>query len=549
MSAVVPLARALREAAGGGVPAPAEADEWGRLPAQRRCVAERRRRLLQPVLDMVAGGAAARAAVEQLSLSLRTGRAEPELMGLARELGRGGVVDRSTLHRWLRAWQRDGLMGLVPAWRGRERGRYGWEARAIHLWQRPTKPAMSTVAHWLREEGHESATDDRVRRYLRALPADLGEHSPRRMGAHHYRQNLRPYVVRDNSVLPVGFIYEGDGHTCDVYVAHPATGNPWRPEFTAWLDVRSHYCVGWYLSRAESAVSTLYGLSHALVTHDHVPAAIHVDPGSGFRNRMISGEGSGFCERMGIEFMAALPGNAKGKGLVERFFGIFEERCGKRFETWCGHARSDEVLRRLTDRVRRGELTLPTLEQYRDAIAAWIWTYNHTPQDSLGGKSPAEVWAGLEAVALEMAAAAVVRPQERRKVVRWRVSLHNRVYEAQELAQYNGREVLVEYDLHDDREVTVRALDGRLVCVAQQVDAKPWLPSDRIEELHRKRLRGQIRRKERAIEEDKARAGMAITHEHVLQDLGSIEDCAGPVVADPAPASSVDPLDIFSTDY
>ena len=124
-------------------------------------------------------------------------------------------------------------------------------------------------------------------------------------GQHYYRQNLTPYVVRDTSALPVGFIYEGDGHTCDVHIAHPQTGKATRPELTVWLDVRSHYCVGWWLSDAERASDTLFSLSHAIVSHDHVPIMIHVDPGSGYKNKLIQGEAVSYCERLSIEFMTA----------------------------------------------------------------------------------------------------------------------------------------------------------------------------------------------------------------------------------------------------
>ena len=429
--------------------------------------------------------------------------------------------DRATLYRWDKKYthylQGDSV-AAAPRHKGRVRKEYGWEARAIHHWQTPNKPAMSTVALWLRVEGFESATDDRVRRYLKTLPSTLGEHSQHRMGKHFYNQNLKPYVIRDNTVLPVGFVYEGDGHTCDVYVAHPFTGNPWRPEFTVWIDVRSHYVVGWYLSEAESGINTLFSLSHAITHHDHVPAGIHVDPGSGFKNRMMCDDVTGYYARLSMAFMPALPGNAKGKGLVEGFFHHFEERCGKRFATYCGHVRSDDYLRHLSQKVKRGDIRLPTLEEYRHAIADYIDLYNTTVQRNLGC-APLALWQTLERTPIELAHAAIIRPREKRTVRRWRVQMFNRFYQHEALAMYNGTEVIVEYNLHDMTTVWIYDDQGRYICDACQVDKKPALPDSRIEELRLKRLEGQIDRKLRAIEEDRQRAGLTITHDQVLDDI------------------------------
>jgi putative transposase len=470
----------------------------------------------------------------------------------------GSCPDRATLYRWDERYTRflqGGNTAAAPKHQGRQRTVYGWEARAIHLWQQPTKPAMSTVAYWLRGENFDSATDSRVRRYLKSLPATLGEQSAQRMGRHFYQQNLRPYVLRDDTVLPVGLIYQGDGHNCDVYVAHPNTGKPWRPEFTPWIDVRSHYVVGWYLSEAESSLTTLFSLSHALAHHDHVCALIHVDPGSGFKNRMMTDEVSGYLARMSIEFMSALPGNAKGKGLVEGFFHIFEERLGKTFPTFCGHNRSDDYLRHLSQKVKRGQIVLPTLAEYRDAIAAYIERYNNTYQERLGC-TPAELWAQLERTPLETAEAAIIRPRELRKVQRWGVTLHNRMYRHAELAHYNGREVMVEYDLHNDATVTIRDHQARFICEAEQVDRKPWLPASRIEELQQNRVDGQRKRLQQKLDEVQARGRAAITHDAVLEDIELLCDTPalghapdGP--STPSPRSLPDPadLDILDTDY
>ena len=128
------------------------------------------------------------------------------------------------------------------------------------------------MASKLRQEGHATATDSRVERYLKALPATLGKYSPARVGPHLHKLTRRTYQRRSLDEVLVGEIYAGDGHTVDCYVAHPNTGKPYRPELTVFIDIKSSYVVGWYMSEAESAHSTLFALSHAMRSHNYVPA-------------------------------------------------------------------------------------------------------------------------------------------------------------------------------------------------------------------------------------------------------------------------------------
>jgi len=524
---------------------PEPTDRLTHLNDKQRHIVMLRHHLVKLVQAEHQGGISIRVAARNLIAAIVAGRASDAVITAAASLAKGGKAAPShqVLERWASAYLKQGIDGLIPQNKGSARKEYGWEARALYLYQRPVKAAMSTVAYWLRQEGFDSATDSRVRRYLKSLPTRVTTHAPKRLGAHYHRQNLTPYVVRDTSELPVGFVYEGDGHTCDVHIQHPATGKAWRPELTVWLDVRSHYCVGWWLSNREAATDTLFSLSHAITSHDHVPAVIHVDPGSGYKNKLMQGEAVSYCERLSIEFMAARPGNARGKGLVEGFFHIFEERCGKWFYTYCGHVRTDRALADLSGKVRRGEITLPTQAQYVDAITAFVDSYNHTVQRGLGC-SPASLWRQLERTPLESAAAAIVRPQAVRIVRQQQIRHDHRLYRHHALANYEGHEVAVEYDLHNDAIVTIRTLAGHLICEAAQVEAKPWLPTSRIEEQTQRRLKGQIARKEKAIAEDKARAGLALTHEHDLANLNAM-----PILQEPAPlARQAIDLNVFDDD-
>lgn len=481
-------------------------------------------RAAKPLPDWKRDAAArSMATLRPLVEALEQGLADAEAMELFVALtGKSAATGR----RFVARWRSEGRDALLPKLRGRVRKTYGWEARAQHLFAQPQRPAMSTVAYWLRQEGFASATDSRVTRYLKALPSNQAETAPSRVGRHYYAQNIRPHVHRDASVLAVGECYEGDGHTCDVYVQHPATGNPFRPELTAWLDVRSQRVAGWWLGEMENSFDVLYALSAAIREHDHVPTLLHTDPGSGYINKMLADEATGMYARLSITPVTTLPGNARGKGLTEGWFRWFEERCGKSFPSFCGHCRTDDELSRLRDRIRRGEIVLPSFLQYRDAVAAFMDAYNANPKETLQGQCPNDVWGGLVRNPLSLSFEVLYRPQKKNVAVRkWEVRLFNRCYRAAELAAHEKRKVTVEYDIHDDTRVWVRDAKGAFVCEALLVEKKPWISESVLSDRRLRAADGQRKRLERHLDEVNARAKLPITAAAMIDALdGDGED-------------------------
>lgn len=441
----------------------------------------------------------------------------------------------ASLRRWVRALAEGGVEALMPRRDGRKRKDYGWELRAQQLYARPQRPLMSTVAYWLREEGWTSATNSRVRRYLKSLPSHLSETAPARVGRHYYAQNIKPHVVRDSTVLAVGECYEGDGHTCDVYVQHPATGTPFRPELTVWIDIRSQRVTGWWLGETENAIDVLYALSSAIREHDHVPALLHTDPGSGYVNKMMADEALGFYARLSIHPIKTLPGNARGKGLTEGWFRWFEERLGKRFASYCGHCRTDDQLSRMRAKLRRGEIELPSFLQYRDAVASYVAAYNAETKDELGGKSPDEIWRDLERNPLHLPPEVLYRPRREATVRGWEVRCFNRRYRAAELAAYERRTVVVEYDIHDDQRVWIRDAKGRLVCEAMLVERRPWIGVSVLADRRARAAEGQRRRLRERIEEVDARARRPITAAAMVRAIEAMSSSHPDGATAPAP--------------
>lgn len=445
--------------------------------------------------------------------------------------------DRATFYRWDEKYAKY-LQGeeaeAAPKHKGRQRMEYGWELRALALYHAPSKPLPGAVADALRREGFSTATVSRVRRYLKSMPATLGPQSPARVGKHYHDLNRGRYMRRDTSCLEVGEVYSMDGHTIDDYLAHPFSGGIWRPELTVIIDIRSRYIPGWYLSEAESTHSSMLALSHALLSHDHVPGWLHVDNGSGFKAKAMADESLGFYARFSIQPMFSIPGNSKGRGHIERLFRTIRDKHDKLFfggMFYCGDDMAPEINRRLHDQIKQGKRELPTLAQYRDSLAAFIDHYNHSPHSELDGRTPAEVWAELQRVPLEVPADATVRERKQRTVRRGSIVLDKRTYSHTDLALYNDRVLPVEYSIHDDAHLYVYDEKDRLVCISELVTKADYLPASRLEEQRQRRKDGQIKRLEKKLAEVEAQHSNAITHDQQLEKIAALMEPSRPAPA------------------
>ena len=504
-------------------------DAWQRIPESKQLIANDRGLIVKEAKRIAdSEGCALRGAIEFMLLRMEAEEdIDVGLIKVAKTLGRKGKLPSySTINRWVKDFNNSGLIGLAPKHKGSEQRVYGWEARAMHLYNKPSKPADNAVARKLMSEGWDNVTYDRVYRFLKSLPAQLGDKSKGRMGPRLYTNTQKSFVRRSTENLPVGACLQGDGHTLDVYLKHPTGKKPWRAELTLWLDVASRYVVGWFLSDAESAHSTLFALSHAVLTHNHIPTMLHIDNGSGYKNKMMSDESTGFYDRLGIEVMHSIAYNAKGKGHVERFFGTMERDFNKWYPSYCGADMADEAIQLLLKKHKKGELELPTQEQWMADFNEWLVQYHNKAHDGLNGKTPAELWSKLEAFPLEnnMQSLALFRPQKIRTVRRESIRLDNREYMAPELVQYNNKKLTAEYDLHNDAFIRVLDDKGRWICDAKLVKKADYVPASRLKEAEQKKLASSIKRLEVHIQEKHDRAGSAITHDQTIDDIESMTE-------------------------
>ena len=209
--------------------------------------------------------------------------------------GKAGTrtLSRSSLHRW-RAAAAQGVAVLAPATKGTEVP--PWAAHLLALWQQPQKPCLSWAVEQLQKTLPEAPSYDTARRFLKhvgTVSQAAGRMGPRDL------KSIRPFVRRDSSHMEPGDCYTADGHTYDAEVAHPFHGRPFRPEVTSVLDIATKKAVGWSVGLAESTLTSLDALRHAVTTHGR-NALYYVDHGCGFDNQAMTKEGVGFMARRGL---------------------------------------------------------------------------------------------------------------------------------------------------------------------------------------------------------------------------------------------------------
>ncbi|QLJ09757.1 Mu transposase C-terminal domain-containing protein [Pseudoalteromonas sp. JSTW] len=461
-------------------------------------------------------------AFNTLTEQVRQGIAPTLVQNAVQALGK--LPARATVYNWFNAYKEQGLPGLLPNHKGKAQTQYSWLARCLELYHSPNSPSFAQVADQLNKEGYK-AEHHQVRRFINGLPHELGPQSPYRMGAKLYREKHKDHLLRSTENIKPGVLYNGDGHTLDVYLAHPKTGKPYRAELTAFQDVGSRCIVGWELGFAENAVDTLTAISRSMRDLNHVPAMFYLDNGSGYKNKLMNDETTGFYAQFEIDVIFAIPGNARAKW-IERFFLHMEDRVGKRFSTYCGRHHDDRHKRLVLKEAKQGKRELPTVDEWIAEFKAFLNDYHNSEHPEIKGKTRQQVWdEGLERVP-PLESDFVVLPRELVNIRRGRFRLHKRDYSGDFLHQFNGQQLIAAYDMQDDTYTKLYKLNGEFLMYANLKAKSHAIPTSRVEEAVGKRLAGRENRLQKKIQEVRAQE----TTGRII-DFAAVEQYAEPIKA------------------
>ena len=468
-------------------------------------------------------------AVEKFATDSKNGQLTATLADTVRranaKAGKDGnaKVSRATLFNWLKLAENAGDNSLVAvlAPKHRDVTMPVWGATLLKLWGQPTKPSLSMVMRELvNVMGGENVPSYAQASYFLRTHVGNVELERGRMGARELK-NIQPFIRRDTSELFPTDVYTADGHTFDAEVAHPISGRPFRPEITAIIDVASRKLVGFSIDLAESGLAVLDAIRTAVCTNG-VMALFYVDNGSGYKNAMMSRDGSGLMDRLGSTLTHSLPYNSQAKGIVERSHQSIWIQAAKRLPTYIGVDMDKEARQKVFKKTRKDIATfgesklLLAWDDFMTLCHDEMQRYNNRPHhahprrhNKLTGRkehlTPQQVWDEKLAMMVNLGKPMVqvheadmvdlFRPYIERKVLRGEIKMFNHVYFSRELEQYHGETVHVGYDIHDASQVWVRDVSGRLLAVAKfEANTRAYFAQPVIEQAHEKRALGQLKR-------------------------------------------------------
>lgn len=495
-------------------------DPWKEATERARQVATHRETVVAYVRAMTDSGVSQNNAV---SLLLERGEAGQLTAHFASALAGSAKAgraapSRSAICEWCAQHREGGIAALLPDHKGRVVEAAGWWGPALEYFNQPGKPDMSAVHRKLTEVDGFAVTYDQVRGYLTGVPAMLGRNSPARIGKNLYRLTEKAYIKRSTENALPGDVYVADGYRADVYLAHPLTGDIWRPELTVAIDMRSRYCVHWRADEHEGTYAVQNMWAECFARHNHVPPFLYVDNGSGHKNKLMSDDLTGFYARAGIQqIIHAIPGNPHGKGWVERFFRIVKDDFLKLWmpQFYCGTDMAPEALNHTVREVKAGRLMLPTLAQFAEAFNAWLERYHQRPHPEDKNVTRAQVWGGLAPIPPHASVLELKRQAVTLTVRRARIVHQKRIYTHPDLHAFNDKQAVLEYDLMDDRVGVVRTPEGRWICDAHLVSAIDAIAPNRMEEKRIARVDDAMKRLGKKMDEQRARAGRVIDAEAV----------------------------------
>lgn len=453
------------------------------LNARQRDHAKERLAMITPALERIQTGVSISQAAEWLA-------------------ARGEGKSAATYCRWIQTYLTDGLAGLAPAYKGRTAREFGWEGRAVELFQEPVRRNMGEVADKLVQEGFEQVSYSRVRRYLKSLPVSVTVANRKRLGPNFHRNNVALHKVRDVSDLMPGEAWMSDGNCLPVISRDRASGEFHRLELTPILDVRTNLLMAWAWSRAESAESTIYAFCSAARLWGGFPVWFYSDVGSGFDNSRTQA----LFQRAGTTHVRSLPGTPKSKGFGEGFFKLVRGRFAKNFASYCGTERTDDLIARFRTKHRRGELYVPYDDEVMAAFVAWADHYNKTQQpysERIKNQAPIEFAGQLQLAPIHLSLVELIRPEAEATVQRGMVRLNNRRYADAVLADYETQRIRVQWDQHDESVVWLFDADGRFLAEAQLIDKVPWARESAAADAREKSMLAAVARKETQIEQIK----------------------------------------------
>jgi len=476
----------------------------------------------------------------------------------------------STFNNWIGNKKKRGF--YAPLTRQKDMSVKPWHATAIALRQRPQGSQLTWISEQVEKQWNSAWGKKPLDVYsviyrffddkFSALDQLKGRYTGSQLRSHKFYQHRTA-----EGLAPADMIH-ADGWNTHFTAPHPVTGEFVTYEVWHFHDVATRYVPQPGIGLTENAEVIAKGLENCIrelgvMIHLQTDSTKVVKGADRFTKAMHSLE-----ERLGFTWIHPKEvGNSQANGIAENFNTSYLDKRSRELATYQNKNSMDDLsykrVKKLTaarvkaenagDMALRLEvnkqiarmgkgLIFDSHDQAREWINRIFNEYNDRPHRSLpkisdpqtGRKrhqTPREALAehranGWEATLLDEAEMIdAFRPHIMLKVTRETVSPYGgmRYRNADVLGHWNGKQVIVAYDLHDYNQVWVKDLKGALICTAEFVAATRYSAISAQEAGDEKRTKATLRRIEKKRETVLARNPGVVIEGEAEKELGYLD--------------------------
>lgn len=382
------------------------------------------------------------------------------------------AITTSKLFRWQKQYREGGVAGLIDQRGGHNRGQTSipedaWEYfydRYMTEQKRTVKRCYDLTLREFPDIPSVSAFERRVRQIPQYAILYYRE------GRKAFDDQL-PSMERSKLDIASNDIWFSDHHLVDVFVRSADGRRVIRPWLTVFYDARSNKVISHLVREADPNATAVKQCFRIGMQQHGVPKEVYFDNGKDYRSKSFSSDyPKSLVNQLGIGMIHAKPYHGQAK-TVERFFGTYTDRFSRMFPTYTG---CNAKVRPECMQTSNAEILklAPTLEEYKQAVAAYMVEYNATLSTGrdMDGKSPDQVYyenlqekrviKNLDALRL------LCGNSEERVVHKNGVSIKNNSYFNELLLSHLGERVIVTYDPANIDKIAVFDLQNRAICMA-----------------------------------------------------------------------------------
>lgn len=469
-------------------------------------------------------------------------------------------LTRSTYNKWVKNFKRRGH--YAPLKVEKDMSVKPWHPLAVELRKRPQGSTFQWIADQVEAQWQEvwgvkpKRLADVVRHYFNEKFSAMDQMKGRYSGSQ--LRSLKFYQHRTADGLAPADEVHADGWNTHATCPHPVTGEFVTYEIWHFHDVATRYVPKPGIGLTENAEVIAKGVENCIrelgvMVHLQTDSTKVVKGADRFTKAIESLE-----TRLGFTWVHPKEvGNSQANGIAENFNTSWLDKRCRELATYQNPKQMDELtfkrVKKITDKINKAAiagdlverdarkreaermgkgLVFDSFDQARDWFYAICDEFNDRPHSSLKKiactetgrrrhQTPREAllehrangWAGTMLSETELIDE--FRPHRRCRVTRETVTPYGgmRYKNSEVLGHWNGKEVIVAYDMEDYSRVWVKDANGELLCEAQFISATGYRTQNAREAGDEKRTLATLKRLEKKREKVLERnPGVVIDH-------------------------------------